>query len=188
MGYRRVVGSLSAALIVASVGQAAPAHANEMTENALGTYSFAFGDHAAQLKWVLGPCDGDAPNCVTVRQFGIKDTTMKSAPWTGYAFWNVGAWTTTVEVPNVIVCPDQSKHTAPATFAWDAATGKGFRTYTDPGICTEKTQQVSVPFTLIKLDSVVPTPAASPAPAAAPKPATAVPAPAAPGAAESPAA
>lgn len=188
MGYRRVVGLWTAALIAAGAGSIAPAYANEMTDNAVGTYAFAFGDNPPQLKWVLAPCDGDAPNCVTVRQFGIKDTQMKNAPWTGTAFWTVGSWTMTVVVPDVMVCPDKSKHTLPTTFAWDAATGKGYRTYTDPGICGEKTQEVSAGFTVKKLDSVVPpAPAPSPSPASAPAPMAAPPAPAAPAAAEAPA-
>ena len=201
MGYRGVVGTLSAALIVAGVGQAVPAHASVIVDNAVGTYNLAYRGKDSGSKWVLSPCENNLPNCINVRQFAITDNKMKTAQFTSDAYWNVGSWTTTADSRNILNCKeDGSKHTRPTTFAWDGATGEGWRSYTDPGICGDKPQAFNTPFELKKIDSVLvplnpapPAPAPAPpapAPPAAPAPAAAaapeVPAVPAPGAAEAP--
>lgn len=189
MGYRGVFASLSAAFVV-SVGPIAPALATEPTDSTVGTYILAYSEKESPSKWVLSPCEGAAGNCVTVRQFELDDSQMTRAQWTGNAVWTVGSWTMTVDWPDVLSCPDNGpSFTRPVTFAWDATTGQGWRSFTDPGLCTDKKRDISIKTTLTKVSPTVP-PAPAQAPSQVPSPATAPgpaaePAPAPLGAAES---
>jgi hypothetical protein len=201
MNFDTTAGAVRPAALAASVlltagvsmiAMAPPASAGDsVTDGALGTYQLAWKGKDPNIKWVLTPCDDDAPQCVKVSQYGINDTTMKKAAWSANAYWTVGYWTMTFNYPQVFACPDNGpKLDLPTTFAWDDTTFAGNRSFIEPGICHDKPTSVVVDFTLTKVGPAAPAPAA-PAPAA---PVPAVPAPAAPapvalapGAAEAPA-
>lgn len=209
MEYRRACLAFAAAVGVSTLVQIGPAHADAVTDNAVGTYTLTWGTNPEPtLKWVLTPCDDDAPRCIKVDQYWLSGT---KPLMTGTAFWTVGSWVLNIgNVPDLITCTDNDqKFDFPATASWDDSTLEGNRSYLDPGLCggDTKGKDVTSKFVLKKVSSdaassvppaseappppstTPPTPAAPPAPPAEPAtpPPTESPAPPppAPGAAES---
>ncbi|WP_156670686.1 hypothetical protein [Mycobacterium sp. E136] len=136
MGSR---GASAAASVVAAgmvaIGVAAPAYGtDQITQNALGTYEAVY--EWGPTTWVVTPCDGDAFQCVHVTEYGAGDTERKSPGWSANAYWQVGWWIMRDALtPDALTCEDGSQHDLPMNYAWDAASGKGVRSYHEPGIC-----------------------------------------------------
>ncbi|OBF97135.1 hypothetical protein A5790_01075 [Mycobacterium sp. 852002-51152_SCH6134967] len=126
--------SVLAAGMVA-VGSAAPAYGvDQITANALGTYEVAY--EWGPTTWVVTPCEGDSFQCVHVTEYGAGDTERKSPGWSANAYWQVGWWIIRDALtPDALTCEDGSQHDLPMNYAWDAASGKGVRSYYEPGIC-----------------------------------------------------
>lgn len=193
MGYRHVMLALSSAVLITPLA-AGTAHAVDgISQNAVGTYTIAWSwaPDKPSGKWVMTPCDDDAPRCVKVGQYGL---TAKTPYLTGNAYWNVGSWV--MELPtvqNLISCKDSDqKFDYAATFSWDGGTNEGNRSYIDPGLCPgdeNKGKDVTAKFILTKVSSDAPVPSTpTPKPSPVPAPPPAPPAPvAAPPAAEAPA-
>lgn len=93
------------------------------------------------------------------------------------AAWAIAAGTTPILPPAAASADPISQNaigtytgtTLPVTFAWDAATGEGNRSFTDPGLCGKEAAIKSIPFFLTKVDFAMP-PAPVARPAAAPNP------------------
>jgi hypothetical protein len=118
-----------------AVGTASPASATDpITRNAVGTYSAEYP--WATNTWVVTPCANNANQCVHVVEYGPGDTERKYPGWSADAYWQVGWWIMLrVPITDSITCEDGSKHSLPMNYAWDAATGKGVRSYYEPGLC-----------------------------------------------------
>lgn len=150
MGYWIATVSLLTASSIA-VGLAGPASAtDEITRNAVGTYQaqYPWGTYT----WVAIPCQDDTNQCINVTEFSTDDTGLTHPRWNANAYWSVGSWITSpVDLPGEIVCGE--KYTLTFTYAWDAATNKGWRSYRDPAICGGgKDASGTQPFTLTKTE------------------------------------
>lgn len=134
---------------VLAVALAGPASAtDEYTQNAVGTYEvrYPWGDYT----WVVTPCKDEANKCINVTEFSGNDTGLAPPRWSADAYWTVGSWITApAALPDEIVCGE--KHTLVFTYAWDAVSNKGWRSYRDPAICGGgKESSGTQPFTLVK--------------------------------------
>lgn len=97
--------------------------------------------------WVASPCDDYANQCISITEFEANDTGLTRPRWSSNAYWSVGSWITTpVDSPDEIVC--DAKYTLTFTYAWDAVTNKGWRSYHNPGICNGEKANGTQPFTL----------------------------------------
>jgi hypothetical protein len=147
MGRRLSAAALVAASFVA-IGIAGPASATDgITQNAVGTYAvkYPWGTYT----WVATPCEDDANQCLTVSEFAADDTGLAHPRWSTNAYWSVGWWITSpVDSPNEIVCGN--KYTLTFTYAWDAASNKGWRSNRNPEICEGTTMNGTQPFALTK--------------------------------------
>jgi hypothetical protein len=132
-----------AGLTAVGVGVASPASADEFA----GTYNVDLGA-GTTATWNVTPCDNDPVNhCVHVTQTG--DSLQQ--PWSADAFWQVGYWTLVVNRPDFLACPDGTKHSADATYSWNAATLEGQASAFNPGLCGGKPQTLAAPFTMTKV-------------------------------------
>lgn len=128
--------ALAAVLGAGLLSPVAPAGATDgITENALGVYAFRYHDRKESAKWVATVCDDDAPKCIKVTKYEPDDELLEQPGWTGNAYWVVGSWTLTADVPGIKTCDDGTRHTLRTTYSWDAVTNVGWRSFVDPGLC-----------------------------------------------------
>lgn len=142
MSDTRGIAASIAFAVVAAVGFAAPAHADDFS----GTYDLNFGaDNVAT--WTITPCGGEPfIPCVQVAQTGGK-----MQPWNGEADLSVGKWTMVVDRPDAIGCADGKTFPALTTYSWDAVTLSGWVSVYNNGVCGGEPRTLSAPFTLTKV-------------------------------------
>lgn len=149
MRHRIAVGLLLAGT-VAAVGLPGSASAsNDITQNAVGTYEYHYKGNTAI--WDVAECDDNADNCIKVTQFGAKDTGRTKPVWSTNAYWLVGSWSMVIDTPNQAVCEDGAKYSLPVTYAWDAATNSGWRSWFNPGLCGDEPASSAFQFQLTKV-------------------------------------
>lgn len=142
INWRITASVVFAGLTAVGVGIASPASADEFS----GTYKLDLGD-GNTATWNVTPCDNDPLNhCVHVAQQG--DSLQQ--PWNADAFWQVGYWTLNVNRPDFLACPDGTKHSAVATYSWNAATLDGQASAFNNGLCGGKPQTLAAYFTMTK--------------------------------------
>lgn len=151
-----VVGAIGAG----AVGVAGPASADDITDNAVGVYSFRYKSRDSTVKWVATACDDNAPRCIKITKYDDDDAALQRPAWSGNAYWAVGSWTMVADVPGVRTCKDGSEYTLRTTYSWDAVSGVGWRSFFDPGLCGDDPDAKNREFVLTRTG---PLPAPAPA-------------------------
>ncbi len=140
----KIIRGVTAFVIFAglAVGFASPASADDFS----GTYTIDYGEDTAT--WTVIPCENDEQpfvQCVHVSESGSQ-----LAPWQADAHWSVGSWSLFAERPDVLVCGDESKHPARATYALDATTLEGWISIFDNKVCGDEPRTLYAPITVTK--------------------------------------
>ena len=124
---------------------------DQISENALGTYTFRYVTRESTVKWVITACPDDRPQCVEVTKYEVDDELLERPGWRGNATWGVGSWSMVVDVPGIKTCDDGTRHTLPTTYSWNAVTNVGWRSFVDPGLCGDEAGVKNRKFELTRI-------------------------------------
>lgn len=139
---RPVAASVIGAGLAAACVFASPASADDLD----GAYTLDIGG-SDQGTWALTQCEESFVPCVHVAQTGGE-----AQPWNADAHLSVGYWTMFVDRPDAIGCKDGSVHPGQVSYSWDAVTLSGWTSSYNTGVCGDKPQTLSAPFTLVKVN------------------------------------